>query len=341
MIRLPLRLLPVVLLLAVAAVAWGQFSDAADKVRDAVVTVTADKSVGAGFIVNAEGYALTNNHVVDKAKSVKVRLRNGDEVAAEVVEAAAARDLCLLKLDRQHLPAVQFASSAKLKQGDEVAAVGAPFGLPNSLSTGTVSATEREIDGQQFIQIDAPLNKGNSGGPVINKSGLVVGVASKAVKEGQDLGFAIPSDEVMAFLGSKNVAFEAALGDAPRTATESASEGSTEGAAGSGDEGAEEPATSAAPALPPAAPAAPPSPLSRPWAILAAAAVVAFLVALVTALVVARQKAVASLAPQQPVQQYGYAPPPQAPPPGAAPRPAAPPQPPPPEDLSDIDIQLR
>lgn len=329
----PLRLSLVCILLLCCAAVWADFTDAASKVRDAVITVAVENRTGSGFMVNSEGNALTNKHVVGDAKSVTVTLRNGDKLAAAVVKCAADRDLCLLKLERQHLPAVQFGSSTKLKQGQGVAALGAPLGLSGSLTKGSVSATDREIEGQKFIQLDAALNQGNSGGPVINEDGLVVGVATKAAKEAQNMGFAIPSADAMAFLSDNGVAFQAALGEAPKGAEKA-------------EAPAEAPATPGEEAAPPEAapvPAAPPSPLTRPWTLLVAAAVIAFVVALITALLVTGKKAAPVVAPQ-PVQ-YTYAQSQQAPPmvaqPGAV-RPAAPPAAPPQqEDLSDIDIDLR
>ena len=332
MTRQSLRPLVLALLLLVCcAAAWAQFTEAASKVRDSVITVAVGKSTGAGFIVNSDGSAVTNKHVVGDAKSVSVKLRNGEQLTAEVVKASTEQDLCLLKLDRQHLPAVQFASSKKLKQGQDVAAVGAPLGLEGTLTKGVVSATERDVNGQKFLQIDAALNGGNSGGPVINQSGQVVGMATKVAADAEKLGFAIPSNDIMAFLSASSVSFEAALGDAPKA------EPATETPAA--EPGAE--AGLPPPAPMPAAPAPEPSPFSKPWMMLVVAACVAFVVALVTALLVAGRKP-APVAPQQPVQ-YTYAQPtPQAPIARPAPPPIAAPQAPPPaEDLSDVDIELR
>lgn len=323
----PLRLLVICLLLVCCAVAWADFPEAASKIRDAVITVAVENRSGSGFIVNPDGSALTNKHVVGDANSVTVKLRNGDQLTAQVVKCATPQDICLLKLERQHLPAVQFASSAKLKQGQAVAALGSPLGLSGSLTKGTVSAVDRDVDGQKFIQLDAALNQGNSGGPVINADGLVVGMATKAAKEAQNVGFAIPSDDIMAFLTTSNIPFQAGLGEAPKGSEKTEPEPAA-------------PIEGAAPAAPAPAPmpAEPPSPLSRPWALLVAAAVVAFIVALITALVVASRKAIPVPQAPPPVQ-YTYAQP--APPPGAV-RPAAPPPvAPQAEDLSDVDIELR
>ena len=316
------------LLLGRAASAQAQFAEAAKKIKDAVVTVVVDDRNGAGFIVNPDGYVLTAKHVLGDKQSVSVKLRGGDTLPAEVVKSSDERDLCLLKVDRQHLPAVQFASSAKLKQGDDVAAVGAPLGLENTLTKGVVSATSREIEGKKFIQIDAALNQGNSGGPIINSEGLVVGVATRAAKNAAKIGFAVPSDEVMSFLDEQTVSYAAAPGEAPATPSKKPKE-----------ERAKPEATEERPASssPPPPPPPPPQPLVPPWLTLLLSAVIAFVVALVTAAVVAARTVAKPSVPTapytQPVPPGQYAPPSQP----VAPAPAPPPQ----EDLSDIDIELK
>jgi len=320
-------------LFAACPSARADFAQAADKIRDAVVTVTLEKRMGAGCIINGEGYILTNKHVVAEAKAATIKLANGDELPAQLVAADSARDLLLLKVDRQHLPTVTFASSAKLKQGAEVAALGAPFGLSDTLTKGIVSSVSRDIDGHKYVQIDAALNQGNSGGPIINEQGQVVGVATLVAKKAENMGFAIPSDDVMAFLNEANVTYVSL--DAPPAAA--VPPPGADGAPGS-------PAVPAAPAAPPAPAPAPPAPLMAPWMWLVAAALVAFLVSLVTSLVVAKSVARGAAAPvmayappSHPAPGWGGAPPP------VAQAPAPPPQPAPPvvEDLSDVDIELR
>lgn len=322
-------------LLAACPLVHADFAQAADKIRDSVVTVMVEKRMGTGFIVNDQGVIITNKHVLDKATAAKIKLANGDELPAQLTLTDPRHDLLLLKVDRPHLPAVTFASSAKLKQGSEVAALGAPFGLSDTLTKGIVSAADRDIDGQKFIQIDAALNQGNSGGPIINEQGQVVAVATLVAKKAENMGFAIPSDDVIAFLTEAKVTF-ATLDAAPAAAA------ATPEPAGAA------PATPGAPATPPT-PLAPPAPapsVIQPWMWLIAAAVVAFIVSLVTALVVAKAVARGAAAP------VAYAPTPSYPAPGwggaatpAAPTPAAPPvaapAPRPAEDLSDIDIELR
>ena len=329
-------------LLAACPLAHADFAQAADKIRDSVVTVMLEKRMGAGFVVNADGYILTNKHVVDKATSATVKLANGDELPAQLVQASATRDLLLLKVDRPHLPAVTFASSSKLKQGSEVAALGAPFGLSDTLTKGIVSSASRDLDGQKYVQIDAALNQGNSGGPIINDQGQVVGVATLVAKKAENMGFAIPSDDAMSFLDEASVTYTTLDAPAPAATPAPATPEAIPGS----------PAVPGAPAAP-GAPAVPPVPAGgpafmQPWMWLVAAALISFLVSLITAMAVAKSVARSAALSAQPM---GYAPPaypapgwgagapPQ--PPASAPMPPPQPAPPPAEDLSDIDIELR
>lgn len=328
--------LSLALLVALTA-AQAQFAEAIKQVRDAVVTVSAGDREGAGFVINPSGYVLTNNHVVAGAKSVEVKLRNEDVLKATVVQSSKDRDLCVLKVTREHLPAAQFLSSANLKQGDDVAAVGAPLGLESTVTKGIVSSTSRDINGKHFLQIDAALNPGNSGGPVINADGCVVGVATKVAKEAQNVGFAVPSDDVMAFLDQAKVSYQAALGSGAKPEGEGQSESEAAAPAEAGPEAAPPPAVAA-----PAEPTAPYAPVPW-WVLLVAAAFVALIVALLTASAVAGKVARQGMTPQvgQPiVYNQSYVGPPMAAPRGVPP--AAQPAPAPrQEDLSDIDIELK
>ncbi|HKQ95705.1 MAG TPA: trypsin-like peptidase domain-containing protein, partial [Aestuariivirgaceae bacterium] len=134
---------------------------------------------GSGFIVSADGYAVTNNHVVRNADEVTVTLQDGKEYRADVVGTDPKTDLALLKIkDVSNLSFVKFATK-EARVGDWVVAVGNPFGLGGSVTTGIVSARGRDIGSgpyDDFIQIDAPINRGNSGGPAFNLGGEVVGV---------------------------------------------------------------------------------------------------------------------------------------------------------------------
>ncbi len=195
--------------------AAADMSGAIERVSDSVFTVKVGERVGAGFIVSPTGYALTSAHVVGDSTEVSLTLADDSDLTAQVEKKDDARDLALLRLGQTNLPAVQFAGSATLKQGAKVAALGSPLGLEGSVTEGVISAVKREIDGKSYLQVDAALNQGNSGGPVIDERGRVVGIATAVIKEAENVGFAIPSDEAIGFLSEAQVAVNLALGEGP------------------------------------------------------------------------------------------------------------------------------
>jgi serine protease Do len=137
-------------------------------------------ALGSGFFISQQGYIVTNNHVVENAREVTVQLKNGDELEAEIIGTDEQTDLAVIKVKKSgSYPYVQFATGAKTRVGDWVVAVGNPFGLGGTATAGIVSADGRTLTGgnyNDFIQIDAPINRGNSGGPTFNLSGEVIGV---------------------------------------------------------------------------------------------------------------------------------------------------------------------
>jgi serine protease Do len=154
------------------------------------------KSLGSGFIIDKDGYILTNNHVVEKASSIKVKLSDDKEYDAKVIGKDAKTDIALIKVNAKNtLPVATLGDSDGLDVGDWVVAVGNPFGLGHTVTAGIVSAKGRVI-GQgpydEFIQTDASINPGNSGGPLFNLRGEVVGINTAIVSGGQGIGFAIP-----------------------------------------------------------------------------------------------------------------------------------------------------
>jgi serine protease Do len=161
------------------------------------------RSMGSGFFISADGYVLTNNHVIDGATEITVRLIDRREYKAEVIGADPQSDLALLKIKEKGLPYLKLANSEKAKVGEWVLAIGSPFGLDYSVSAGIISAIGRSIpsEGGQnyvpFIQTDVAINPGNSGGPLFNLSGDVVGINSQIyTRSGGSIGlsFAIPSN---------------------------------------------------------------------------------------------------------------------------------------------------
>ena len=162
-------------------------------------------SMGSGFIISADGYVLTNNHVVDGSDHVTVRLSDRRELDAKVVGTDEQYDIALLKIDATNLPVVSIGDSKIVKAGQWVVAIGSPFGFDHSVTAGIVSAIGRNFGGieQQyvpFIQTDVPINRGNSGGPLFNLDGQVIGINSQIFSNtGGFMGvsFAIPIDIAM------------------------------------------------------------------------------------------------------------------------------------------------
>jgi serine protease Do len=161
------------------------------------------QGLGSGFIISEDGQIVTNHHVVAGAEKVTVKMADGTELEAEVVGSDPMTDVALLKVDSDvELPAVAFGASKTLRVGDEVVAVGNPFGLGGTVTSGIVSATQRNINAgpfDDFIQTDAAINRGNSGGPLFNNAGEVIGVNTAILSPdggSVGIGFAVPSDLV-------------------------------------------------------------------------------------------------------------------------------------------------
>ncbi|MFD2740260.1 Do family serine endopeptidase [Sulfitobacter aestuarii] len=161
------------------------------------------QGLGSGFIVSDDGQIVTNHHVVAGAEIVNVKMADGREFEAKVVGSDPMTDIALLKIEADvDLPAVSFGVSKTLRVGDEVVAVGNPFGLGNTVTSGIVSATSRNINAgpyDDFIQTDAAINRGNSGGPLFNNEGEVIGVNTAILSPdggSVGIGFAVPSDLV-------------------------------------------------------------------------------------------------------------------------------------------------
>jgi putative serine protease PepD len=172
-----------------------------------VVEVTAGQGQGSGFVYDADGHIITNEHVVDGANSVSVRFWNGKTFTASVVGTDASTDLAVLKVDApvSQLFPLSLGDSGKLVVGDQVIAIGSPFGLEGTVTSGIVSALHREMTSPNHfaidnsIQTDAAINHGNSGGPLLNAQGKVVGVNAQIESNSggnEGVGFAIPSNTV-------------------------------------------------------------------------------------------------------------------------------------------------
>jgi len=159
------------------------------------------QGTGSGFVYDNRGHILTNNHVVESAEKITVTFHDGTEAIATVVGTDAKADVAVIKVDNTSYPPLPRGDSGKLRVGELVMAVGSPFELSQSVTTGIISATERNEVGineyESFLQTDAPINPGNSGGPLVNMSGEVIGVNSAIVTGGRGndgIGFAVPID---------------------------------------------------------------------------------------------------------------------------------------------------
>ena len=186
-------------------------SELFEQVRGSVVVIQALVSPtvivqGSGFVYNYSGQIIiiTNNHVIDTAININVTFSNGNKYAASLKGSNPNTDVAVLTINapqNEYNPLI-IVSSSTLKVGDPVIVVGTPYGLPGSMSNGIVSALNRTITVDQYtltniIQTTAPLNPGNSGGPLLNYLGHVVGMATAIVEDSQGIGFAIPSDTIL------------------------------------------------------------------------------------------------------------------------------------------------
>lgn len=156
------------------------------------------KATGTGFIIQADGYILTNQHVVDGAQSISVKVQGNDTpYTAKVVGADHDLDLAVLKIDASDLPTLAMGDSDIMRSGDPVIAIGNPLGLDHTVTTGVISAKGRPItiedrNYRNLIQTDAAINSGNSGGPLINMAGQAIAINTAVSTSGQGIGFAIP-----------------------------------------------------------------------------------------------------------------------------------------------------
>ncbi|PWT90316.1 MAG: hypothetical protein C5B55_09940 [Blastocatellia bacterium] len=161
------------------------------------------RGVGSGFIVNAKGFILTNEHVIDDANRISVGLQSGEKYPARVIGTDPETDVAVLKIEAPHdLPTVTLGDSNAAQVGDWVLAMGSPFGLDQTVTAGIISKKERESPYfnifQRFLQTDAAINRGNSGGPLVNMRGEVVGMNSQIATSTGDyngIGFALPANE--------------------------------------------------------------------------------------------------------------------------------------------------
>jgi serine protease Do len=253
--RLPLRDLNPFSDRGIGPVAWVSFADIAQRVNASVVSVVSTKIVdvnqihqdmdlwyplrpnedgkrkslgfGSGFILEGRGLVVTNQHVIDDSRNVTVRLFDGSEYPAEIVGSDPETDLALMQIKpRRRLEQARLGDSDRVRVGDWVMAVGNPFNYEHSVTVGVVSAKDRKIDEspfERYIQTDAAINFGNSGGPLFNARGEVVAITTAISTKGRNIGFAIPINfarEIVSQLGDQGRVVRGFLGLTPEQITE-------------------------------------------------------------------------------------------------------------------------
>ena len=188
-----------------------------EQVGPAVVSIAVKKQndarhpegmgAGSGVIIAPDGFILTNNHVIEHANEIEIGLTDGNTLPARLVGTDPATDLAIVRADANGLPAAQLGDSASLRVGQLVIAIGNPLGFSNTVSTGVISALGRALRGQSgrlienIIQTSVPLNPGNSGGPLVDSRGRVVGVTTAMIAAAQGIGFAVPMNTAKFVVG--------------------------------------------------------------------------------------------------------------------------------------------
>ncbi len=181
-----------------------------EEAKPAVLQVIIDSSkkheVGTAFFVNASGGAVTCAHVVGDKAEVKVKLYGDRNAMAKVVYKDEASDIAILQVAVLNSPALVLADSSKVKQGEQVVVIGAPFALTDTATSGIVSALPDPAKKKPYLQTDAAVNPGNSGGPLLNMQGEVIGMINSILKNAEGIGFAVPSNTVLKVLKEAKVA---------------------------------------------------------------------------------------------------------------------------------------
>lgn len=182
------------------------------EVDPAVVTVHAGHSNGSGFIISPQGYVLTNFHVIKGAEQVRVVLLNQDQpFICKVALTDEKNDIAVLQLPVHNLPVIAVADSGAVKKGQKVVAIGSPLGLDHSPTDGIISGVGVQIDNLSYLQTSAALNPGNSGGPLLNDDGKVIGMNTMIEAKSQGIGFAIPTARILSVLDTAGIGVVADL----------------------------------------------------------------------------------------------------------------------------------
>ena len=179
----------------------GDFSEVIEEAVKGVTAISTERSLGTGFIVTSNGYVVTNQHVIGDSDEIRVSLYDRTELTAELIYSDELRDLAILKIQGNYEP-LPLADSDDLQVGNKVIAIGNPLGLSFTVTEGIISALNREGPNglREYIQTDVSLNPGNSGGPLINTKGEVVGINNFKIGNAENIGFALESDAIKSLI---------------------------------------------------------------------------------------------------------------------------------------------
>ena len=193
-------------LLLIGSVWADNLADMVATVDPAIVTIRAGQALGTGFLVNPDGMVITNQHVVGTETTVSVELLNNKTFTADVIYTDPSLDLALVRLPVHNLPVLTIADPAGIKKGQTVIAIGTALGQAHTVTRGIVSNLDVTVAGRHFLQTDAALNHGNSGGPLLDEQGHVIGINTAIVKEAEKVGLAIPVTTLLTLLEQQHVA---------------------------------------------------------------------------------------------------------------------------------------
>lgn len=203
-IRTALVLLTVAAILFASSLSAKAIGFDAEKSYESVFVIYCGNSLGSGFAVG-ENCIVTNAHVVDSMGSITVVTYEGKEYPASLVGMNEREDIAVLAVAGAKFPYLELADLTTMKLGDDIYTIGAPKGMSYTLTKGGISAKERDIGGQTYIQIDAPINEGNSGGPLLNDAGQVLGMNTLKMTDSEGIGLAIPVDRVCSYIASLGI----------------------------------------------------------------------------------------------------------------------------------------
>lgn len=202
--RVVFSLIIVVAVLFASTVTVGAIGFEAEKIYESVFVIYSGNSLGSGFAVG-ENCIVTNAHVIDSPGSITVETYGGAEYKATVLGINEYEDIAVLIVKDATFPYLNIADLSAMKTGDDIYAIGAPRGMAYTLTKGGISAKERVIAGQSYIQIDAPINQGNSGGPLLNDAGHVLGMNTLKMTDSEGIGLAIPISRICSYLQSLGI----------------------------------------------------------------------------------------------------------------------------------------